>query len=42
MLPEELKPAGWFNDYVKEIETFSQDAAECGAAPGATLFRLSP
>lgn len=39
---EELKPAGWFNDYVKEIETFSQDAAECGAAPGATLFRLSP
>ncbi|MGN0866389.1 MAG: hypothetical protein ACI4SG_01755 [Oligosphaeraceae bacterium] len=38
---EELKPAGWFNDYVKEIEGFSRDAADCGAAPGATLFRLS-
>ena len=37
---EELKPAGWFNDYVQEIEYFTEDATECGAASGATLFRL--
>ncbi len=37
---EELEPAGWFNEYIQEIKTFSRDAADCGAAPGATLFRL--
>lgn len=36
---EELEPSGWFNDYIREIETYQNDWAECGTAPGATLYR---
>ena len=35
---EELEPAGYYNDYIKEIRTYENDFAECGAAPRLTLY----
>ena len=35
---EELEPAGYYNDYIKEIKTYENDFAECGATPCLTLY----